>query len=192
MIVQFVNQQTKYPVKAWKDLLRRVLAAALVMLPFSHEVGSRGIEIELSVIFAGPNVMRRVNRETRGVDRLTDVLSFPVLDMSDGKLNQPLQDQDFDLARERHQDGVSHPVLPIGEILISLDQAFEQAADYGHSDEREIAFLAVHGLLHLAGFDHLTDKQEKAMVRRQQEILRQLGLERHDQPKSTSEDKHHE
>ena len=97
-----------------------------------------------------------MNLETRGVDRPTDVLSFPVFD------------EDF---------GVGYAVL--GDIVISYDTAKRQAEQYGHSLERELAFLTVHSVLHLLGYDHETSPEdEKEMFSRQEAILVSMGLKR--------------
>ena len=118
--------------------------------------------------------MRRINAETRQVDSLTDVLSFPLLEAVDGQLTQPLQIQDFD------PDQSDEPTILLGDIVISLDRAFGQAKEYNHSNQREVAFLAVHGLLHLIGYDHLNETQEKIMLKKQKQILDQIGLGRGD------------
>ena len=97
-----------------------------------------------------------MNRESRGVDRPTDVLSFPVFD------------EDF---------GVGLSVL--GDIVISYETAVRQANEYGHAVEREIAFLTVHSMLHLLGYDHETSPEdEKEMFARQEEILALMGQKR--------------
>lgn len=172
MIVQYVNKQTKYPVRAWRELLSGVLPAALSATALGRRFSQIQVEAELAVTFAGPRVMKRINLETRETDQLTDVLSFPLLDMAEGRLLQPLGKQDYDPGH------AGRPVVPLGDIIISLDKAHGQAADYGHSVEREVAFLAVHGLLHLLGYDHQTPAQEKKMLLKQRQILGQLGITR--------------
>lgn len=165
MIIQFVNRQSKLATKAWQALIRRVFANALPPGTFTGETA-------VTVTFAGPIVMRRINRETRDVDRLTDVLSFPLLSMQEGRLSVPLGAQDYD------QTVRGEKFLPLGDIVIAPDVARQQARQYGHSTEREMAFLAVHGLLHLLGFDHDTPEREKKMTALQEEILQPLGLTR--------------
>jgi probable rRNA maturation factor len=172
MIVRFVNQQSKFPVAAWRDLIGRVLPAALAATLIGRQFRRLAIDTVVSVTFAGSRVMRRINAATRQVDSLTDVLSFPLLDAIDGHLLQPPGIQDFD------PEFADQPTVVLGDIVICLDRAFSQAADYGHSREREVAFLAIHGLLHLTGFDHQDEKSEKAMLRKQKQILDQAGLGR--------------
>jgi rRNA maturation RNase YbeY len=172
MIIQFASRQAKVPVRPWHGLLRDKLPQALAMLPFSRFLERRHLEASLSILFAGEREMRAINLETRGVDSVTDVLSYPLLDMTHGRMVQALTDADCDLTRAGHE------AVPLGEIVICLGRAFEQASEFGHSREREVVFLTVHGLLHLIGFDHLEPKQEKIMLRWQNKIMRELGLGR--------------
>ena len=172
MIVQFVNRQSKHPTAEWRSLLGQVLPAALTATAFGQRLAGKGTAAAVTVTFAGPRQMRKINRETRQVDSLTDVLSYPLLNLAAGRLVQPLGVEDYD------RDSLGRPVIPIGDIILSLDKAFAQAQDYGHSSEREVAFLAVLGLLHLLGYDHLTSGDEKRMLKKQKEILDQLGLGR--------------
>jgi len=103
---------------------------------------------EVSVTLVCDDEIRELNREYRGIDKSTDVLSFEM----GGEL--------------------------LGDIIISLPTAIRQAEEYNHSAEREIAFLTVHGLLHLLGYDHMNKKDEKVMLEKQEEILNKLGITR--------------
>ena len=101
--------------------------------------------------------IHQVNREYRNVDRPTDVISFPA------------------------NEGESIAALPdgfLGDIMISLPRAEAQAEEYGHSLKRELSFLAVHGTLHLLGYDHMTDEEAKEMFALQDEILNEMGITR--------------
>lgn len=111
---------------------------------------------QLSVVFVSNKEIQKLNKTWMGKDYPTDVLSFPM------DLGEPL------------------PGLPyeIGELIISLEKAEEQASEYGHSFERELAFLFVHGCLHVLGFDHMNAKDEKDMFGRQREILDACGFPR--------------
>lgn len=102
---------------------------------------------EIALTFVDNERIREINREFRNLDKPTDVLSFP------------LEEEDA-----------------LGDIIISIPRAKEQAADYGHSFEREMGFLAVHGFLHLLGYDHHTDEEEKQMFGKQEQILQAYGL----------------
>ncbi|MGF7086522.1 putative rRNA maturation factor [Kroppenstedtia sanguinis] len=115
---------------------------------------------EVAVTIVDHEEIHRLNREFRQVDRPTDVLSFPQWEPG-----------------EAWESPEGEP-LPLGDIVISLPQAKEQAEEYGHSLERELGFLAVHGFLHLLGYDHGTDEEEEEMFSRQEAILSRVGLTR--------------
>lgn len=117
---------------------------------------------EVSVTFVTNEMIRDINREYRGKDQPTDVISFAMEELGEG---------------ETAIIG-SHEPRMLGDIIISLDRTKEQAEDFGHSFERELGFLAVHGFLHLLGYDHMTEEDEKKMFSRQEEILVSLGITR--------------
>ena len=110
---------------------------------------------EFNIIFVDDEEIQRINREYRKIDRVTDVISFALCDDPDNQMENEL-----------------------GDIFIDLDQAFRQAEDYGHSITREVAFLAVHGYLHLCGYDHMTKEDEEVMFKKQDEILKAAKIER--------------
>lgn len=112
-------------------------------------------EAILSVTFVDNKFIHKMNKEYRGVDRPTDVISFAFLD--------------GDKNRKKELEGKG-PVS-LGDIYISVDKAKEQAKEYGHPLERELSFLFVHGLLHLLGYDHMTKEDEEVMFKLQDEIL---------------------
>lgn len=147
------NDQKK--IKMTPDLRRLVKRAVLAVLDF-EDFGRRA---EVSVTFTDNEGIHALNREYRNVDRPTDVLSFP---LSDG--------EDYDT------DG---DAVLLGDIVISLERAQTQAEEYGHSFEREVAFLTVHSMLHLLGYDHETSPDdERDMFARQDEILISAGMTR--------------
>lgn len=123
--------------------------------------------------------IRELNREYRGLDKPTDVLSFP-LRGGPGDDADIRYDDDFEtLEEELPEDAENDPFAELlGDIVISVPRALEQAQDYGHGADREMGFLFVHGFLHLIGYDHETDEQEKAMFAKQEEILSKAGLSR--------------
>ncbi len=112
-----------------------------------------GSKKEFNIIFVSKEEIQRINREFRKIDRVTDVISFALCD-----------DKDIVQTNE------------LGDIFICLDKAFEQAKEYGHSVSREVAFLAVHGYLHLCGYDHMTKEEEEIMFKKQDDILNQAGI----------------
>ncbi len=117
---------------------------------------------ELSVTFVDNDRIQEINREYRGKDKPTDVISFALEELGEGEIQI---------------SGANMPRV-LGDIIISLDKAREQATDYGHSVERELGFLAVHGFLHLLGYDHETEAEEKEMFDLQRSILDEYGLGR--------------
>ncbi|TWT08252.1 rRNA maturation RNase YbeY [Planococcus sp. CPCC 101016] len=128
-----------------------------------HAAKEEGLgDSEVSVTFVTNEMIRDINREYRGKDQPTDVISFAMEELGEG---------------ETAIIGSPEPRM-LGDIIISLDRTKEQAADYGHSFERELGFLAVHGFLHLLGYDHMTEEDEKKMFSRQEEILISLGITR--------------
>lgn len=141
-------------------LLRRVIPAVLdaERVPFACEV---------DVLFTDDAGIHAINLEQRGVDRPTDVLSFPMFDLSPGE--KP---------GEEHEDPDTG-LVPLGDMCISLERAAAQAEEYGHSVERELSYLAVHSVLHLLGYDHMDEGPMKAQMRRREEhILEGLGIRR--------------
>ncbi len=124
-------------------------------------------DAEVSVTFVDDEQIHSLNLSERAIDRPTDVLSFPFLEF-DEKGN--ILDSDFD-----YNDGF----LMLGDIVISAERAKAQAEEYGHSFLREMAFLTVHSMLHLLGYDHVDDEEgERIMFAKQEEILRNLNIKR--------------
>lgn len=116
---------------------------------------------DVAVTVVDNEQIHALNKEYRQVDRPTDVLSFPLWEPG----------EEWVISEEEE-------TVPLGDIVISYPKAKEQAEEYGHSIERELGFLAVHGFLHLLGYDHETAEEEKEMFQRQEEILQQAGLHR--------------
>lgn len=119
-------------------------------------------QAELSIILTTDEEVKRLNEQYRGMAVSTDVLSFP--------MEGPWEGDDAFIAPEG--------VRMLGDVVVSYPHAVRQAAEYGHSLEREVAFLTVHGILHLLGLDHETPEQEKDMFARQEAVLESLGLKR--------------
>lgn len=119
-------------------------------------------ESEVSVTFVTNEAIQEINREYRDKDQPTDVISFALEEMGEGEIVII---------------GEGMPRI-LGDIIISTERTEEQASEYGHSFERELGFLAIHGFLHLLGYDHMTEEDEKVMFGKQDEILNSYGLDR--------------
>lgn len=129
-------------------------------------------EAEVSLLLTSDEEIHRLNLQYRGIDRPTDVLSFPQIDYE--------APADFSRAEEA-EAGLFNPdtgELFLGDIIISLDRVKEQAENYGHGEKREFAFLVAHSMLHLLGYDHMTEEEAADMEARQSAVLQHLGIER--------------
>ncbi len=154
-MIYFQNDQTIVPVTYKLKLLTRRAVESTI----EHEQYSNPCEV--SVTYTDNEHIHALNCQYRGVDRPTDVLSFPMMDFS-GESEEPVADE---------------PVTSLGDIVISLEKAREQAEEYGHSFEREVAFLCVHSMLHLLGYDHeMSEADELDMRARQSKIMAAMGL----------------
>lgn len=155
-VIVMVEQETAWPLvsSAAQGFTTNVIEAAARHL---------GVSGEVSVIYVDDSRIQALNRSYRNVDSATDVLSFSMLE----------GDEPFP---EFEDDAV--PML--GDIVVSVDTAVRQANEYGHTLERELAFLLVHGFLHLNGYDHDEDEAEREMFAIQETVLVQLGLVRVD------------
>ena len=153
VMVYFMNEAGEPVTYKQKHLIREAIVESLVYEGFENDV-------QLSVTFTDNEGIRAINKSYRSIDSATDVLSFPLVDFEGGE--EPPTDE---------------PLLPLGDIVISLERAREQAEEFGHSYERELAFLTVHSMLHLLGYDHVNSEEEDMdMRRRQKEILEGMGL----------------
>lgn len=149
--IYFENLQHKIAVGyQLKILMRRAVEATLAYEDICNDV-------EVSITFSDDKSIHSLNLEYRGIDRPTDVLSFPL-------------EEDIKNSRVRG------PIM-LGDIVISLERAVAQAEEYGHSFQRETAFLCIHSMLHLLGYDHeLGEVEDADMRRRQREIIESIGL----------------
>lgn len=159
------NRQSKIDItEAEVEELKKVINNALV----EEEVT---IPCEVSLVFVDNEEIREINNETRGIDRATDVLSFPMLDYENKKVfKECYKDFDFDIT---YKDGNE---LVIGDIVLSLERAKEQSIEYNHSFQRESSYLVVHSVLHLLGYDHMEEDDKKIMRKREEEILNKLNI----------------
>jgi probable rRNA maturation factor len=153
--IYWADEQDKYSAgRKMKALIEKAIRGTLECEKFERDV-------VVSVTFTDNEGIREKNREFRDIDRATDVLSFPMYDMANGDL--PEEGMDCEL----------------GDIVLSLERAAEQAVEFGHSYERECAFLTVHSMLHLLGYDHVNSEEEDEEMRAHQRvIMTHIGLER--------------
>jgi probable rRNA maturation factor len=120
---------------------------------------------EISILLVNNEIIRNINKEHRNIDKPTDVLSFPMVDMFEGKIKSDVGDFDLD-----------ENLLVLGDIVISIEMVESQAKEYGHSFERELAFLVTHGIYHLLGYDHTDKVSEKKMIEKQEMVLLKMRL----------------
>lgn len=125
-------------------------------------------EVEVEINIVDEETIKEVNKTTRQIEKVTDVLSFPTL-------NHPLP-----YNKDEHLDDVNPDTgnVMLGELLLCEKRAKEQAKEYGHSYERECGYLVLHGLLHLLGFDHIQEEDKVEMRKHEEEILNSLGIVR--------------
>lgn len=138
-----------------EELIRKVIECVL------KEEGIKK-NLDVYVTLTNNETIRKVNAEQRNIDRATDVLSFPMFDRSEIP----------DLKKEDKTEDI------LGDIIVSIEKVKEQAEEYGHSFERELAYLVTHGMLHLLGYDHIIDEEKAVMRKREEEILGILNITR--------------
>lgn len=149
MTVFITNEQDKIEIPAeWEEKINQVAAICLREEQLPEDV-------EVDLLFVDNEAIREMNLEYRDKDSPTDVLSFPMYE----------PDEEIDDEEE----------VLLGDIVISLERAQEQCEEYGHSLEREVMYLLVHGLLHLAGYDHMEEEDKKVMRAQEEKLLAQIG-----------------
>ncbi len=124
-------------------------------------------EVDICVLVVGNKKIKKLNNEFRNIDKITDVLSFPMIDFSE-------QNKSKDKIIKKHLTVFSNSVN-LGDIVVSYEKALEQSKQYGHSIEREMVFLVIHSLLHLLGYDHILSRDDTLMRQRQREIINELS-----------------
>jgi probable rRNA maturation factor len=150
------NQQAKIPLHPqWEANLTNIADRCLILENIDPKA-------EISLVFVDNAGIQELNKTYRGQDKPTDVLSFALLETTEDEI--PIVDEEEEIL--------------LGDIIISLEKALHQAKEYGHSIEREIAYLMVHGLLHLLGYDHMNEEDKVIMRNREEELLEAVGLGR--------------
>lgn len=162
MAIEIIDEQEIIDVEVdLIDIIKKCVNAVLAY---------EGIDIdwEVCITFVDDDTIRKLNREFREIDSPTDVLSFPILDL----------DNDKDLKEEQFKYDINPETgcVMLGDIIISLERAKFQGEEYGHGLHRELGFLTVHGMLHLLGYDHESDKDRLEMRKKEEDILESLNL----------------
>lgn len=148
-----INNQTKEEIEIFNDL-EQVIEEVLHFEKIDKE------KCEISLSFVDSLTIHNLNKEYRNVDRITDVLSFPIEDFYN-------EERDTILKKEH---------IMLGDIIICVDVAKRQAKELGHSFKREIMYLTCHSMLHLLGYDHMNEEDKKLMRSREKEIMKNLGV----------------
>ena len=162
MTIYFENEQDKEIPFDCEELVKTVIFAAV-------KAENCPYEVLVSVVITDNAAIQEANKEFRGIDKATDVLSFPAHQYETPSDFEDLYDDDFDMETGE---------LILGDIMISYERAQEQAKEYGHSIKREIAFLTAHSVLHLCAYDHETDEERLLMEEKQEAVLQSLGITR--------------
>ena len=121
-------------------------------------------KLYITITFTNPENIQKINKEYRNIDKATDVLSFPMFEKKE--LENKIQEKDF-----LHED-------ILGDIVISIEKVKEQAKEYGHSFERELSYMLVHGFYHLMGYDHIEEEDKKEMRKKEEKVLEKLKIVR--------------
>lgn len=148
-----INNTTKKDLNLEKDL-EKVIKEVLKLENVDEK------KCEISISFVDEEKIRQLNKDFRSIDRVTDVLSFPI--------------EDF--FNEDRETLLEKPYLMLGDVVICLDVARRQAEELGHSFEREIMYLTCHSILHLLGYDHMEDNDKKIMRSKEKEVMKNLGV----------------
>ena len=144
--------------KEYEEIVKRVLEQC-----YKEELMEES-KLYITVTLATPDYIHEINKQYRNVDRATDVLSFPMFEKEE--LEQKIKNKDYE-----HED-------VLGDIIISVEKVEEQAKEYGHSFERELSYMLVHGFYHLMGYDHIKEEDKKVMRPKEEKILEELNITR--------------
>ena len=142
--------------KEYKEIVEKVLAKCF------EEEKLENSKLYITVTLTNPENIRKINKEYRNIDRATDVLSFPMFEKDE--LEEKIKKNDF-----KHID-------VLGDLVISIEKVEEQAKEYGHSFERELSYMLVHGFYHLMGYDHIEEEDKKKMRPKEEKILNDLKI----------------
>lgn len=143
--------------------IRRFSISAIIRTCIKAVLKAEGVNVpcEINVLVTNDEGIRVVNRTSRDIDKPTDVLSFPMFDMTAGELPEDWSEY-IDPATG---------LCPLGDMCISLERAIAQAEEFGHSTRREVGYLTIHSMLHLLGYDHLDEGEQKRQMRKREEEI---------------------
>ena len=144
--------------KSYEELIEKVLTKCF------EEEHLGNSHLCITVTLTNPENIRKINKEYRNIDRATDVLSFPMFEKEE--LDEKIKKNDFE-----HED-------MLGDIIISIERVEEQAKEYGHSFERELSYMLVHGFYHLMGYDHIKEEDKLKMRPKEEKVLNDLKITR--------------
>ena len=142
----------------YKDVIEKVLSQCF------KEEKLENSKLCVTVTLTTPKTIQEINKQYRNIDRATDVLSFPMFEKDE--LDSKIQENDFE----------NEDIL--GDIVVSVEKVNEQAIEYGHSFERELSYMIVHGFYHLMGYDHIEEDDKKVMREKEENILKKLDITR--------------
>lgn len=161
------NEQEKIePSEEFKEKLSE-------MIDFALKEEEVKVPYEISLLFVDNEGIHEINKEQRGIDKVTDVLSFPMLDYPNGKVFK-----DAYKGYEFKAEDLDGDLLVLGDIVLSLERAKEQSVEFGHSYMREACYLVIHSVLHLLGYDHMKDDEKILMRQREEYILDKFNINR--------------
>lgn len=164
MTISFDYETDKRPEADYENIVKSVIEEAM-------DYENCPYEAEVNVLLTDDEGIHEINMEQRGIDRPTDVLSFPMIEYEKAGEFDFLDDDDSAFNPDSGE-------LILGDIVLSVDKIKEQAYNYGHGEVRELAFLVAHSMLHLFGYDHMTEEEAKVMEYKQNEILNNLNIRR--------------
>ena len=147
-----IEEKTEYI-----ELIEKVIGQAF----FEEKIET--INLYINIILTNPKHIRNINKQYRNIDKETDVLSFPMFE------KEEIEDMK-EIGNDIHE--------PLGDIIISIERVKQQAGEYGHSFERELAYMLIHGFYHLMGYDHMNDEDKKQMREKEEKVLNNLNINR--------------
>ena len=156
-------------IKPTEELIDKIKAT----IDFALKEEGVKIPYQISLLFVDNEEIREINKENRNIDKVTDVLSFPMLDYEEEKVFKDMYlNYEFDETFKEADE------LVLGDIVLSLERALEQSIEYNHSFEREASYLVVHSVLHLLGYDHMEEDEKKIMRSEEEKILSKMNIVR--------------